>query len=376
MTLTQAQRDKIQQLIEYLEAGSANSFDSKVAEELATIFGNSCGFVCGCPGTLMETLRDAPYVALLQILLCVDGDLILSAAQRARIEATVFRLQSGSAGEYIDDTTAEELARVFCGFCGFAGGCPGQLIEGLRDAPFSTLLRVILCVDLSLTVFTDEEIAALGGPAFPPPLPIGLPCEGLWTFGVLAGSTITNTGPTVLNGDLGLSPGTSVTGFPPGIVNGEQHITDSEAADAQVQLTAAYTDLENRTGATTVAGDIGGQTLSPGLYKSTSSLAISTANLTLDAGGNPDAVFVFQIASTLTLANGRSVVLTGGAQAKNVFWQVGSSATLGTTSVLEGSILALTSITATTGAVINGRLLARNGAVTLDSNTITVPSCE
>lgn len=376
MTLTQAQRDRITQLIVYLERGSANSFDSKVAEELARIFGSSCGFVCGCPGTLLETLRDAPYVALLQILLCVDGDLILSASQRARIEASVTRLQEGSAGGYMDETTAEELARVFCGFCDFAGGCPGELLEGLRDAPFSTLLRVILCVDLSLTVVTDAEIEELGGPAYPPPLAIGLPCEGLWTFAVLAASTITNTDFSVLNGDLGLSPGTSVTGFPPGIVNGTEHVTDAEAAAAQVQLTAAYLDLEGRTGATTVAGDLGGQTLSPGLYKSTSSLAVSTDNLTLDAGGNADAVFVFQIASTLTIANGRSIILTGGAQAKNVFWQVGSSATLGTTSVLEGSILALASITAQTDAVINGRLLARTGAVTLDDNDITVPSCE
>lgn len=376
MTLTSAQRALITQLIEYLEAGSANSFDSTVAEALARIFGNDCGFRCGCPGTFLETMRDAPYVGLLQVLLCVDNGIILSVANRTRIEATIFRLQSGSAGGYIDEVTAEELARVFCGFCDFAGGCPGALTVGLRDAPFSTLLRVILCVDLGLTVLTEEEIAELGGAAFPPPFAVGQPCEGLWTFAVLAGSTITNTDFSVLNGDLGLSPGSSVTGFPPGIVNGEEHVTDAEAAAAQVQLTAAYLDLEGRTGATTVAGDIGGQTLSPGLYKSTSSLAVATANLTLDAGGDADATFVFQIASTLTLANGRSIILAGGAQAKNIFWQVGSSATLGTTSVLEGSILALTSISVNTDAVINGRLLARNGAVTLLDNDITVPSCE
>lgn len=374
MTLTSAQRVRITQLIDYLEKGSANDYDGRAAEDLVRIFGSSCGFRCGCPGTLHETLRDAPYVALLQILLCVENGITLSAANRARIEATIFRLQSGSAGGYIDEVTGEELARVFCGFCGFAGGCPGKLIEDLRDAPFSTLLRVILCVDLGLSVLTEEELAELG--AFPPPFVPGQPCEGLWTFAVLAGSTITNTGFSVLNGDLGLSPGTSVTGFPPGIVNGTQHVTDVEAAAAQVQLTAAYLDLEGRTGATTVAGDLGGQTLSPGLYKSTSSLAVSIADLTLDAGGNSDAVWVFQIASTLTIANGRSIILAGGAQAKNIFWQVGSSATLGTTSVLEGSILALTSITATTNAVINGRLLARNGAVTLDDNDINVPPCE
>lgn len=153
MTLTSTQRARILYLIEYLEKGSAGkSFDSLVVEQLVNIFGEECGFVCGCPGTLHEALRDQPYVALLQLILCVDNGVILSVANRARIEATVLRLQSGSAGGYIDEVTAEELAHVFCGFCGFAGGCPGQLTEGLRDAPFSTLLRVILCVDLGLTV--------------------------------------------------------------------------------------------------------------------------------------------------------------------------------------------------------------------------------
>lgn len=370
-TLTDTQAARILALAEYLEKGSAGkTFDSLVVEQLTRIFGDSCGFVCGCPGTLHEMLRDAPYVALLKILLCVDNGLVLTSAQRARIEATIFRVQSGSAGKYIDEVTAEELARVFCGSCGFEGGCPGTLLEGLRDTPFSTLLRLILCVNSGNLAGVDF------GPAGAPPFPVGQPCEGLWTFGVLAGTTVTNSGFTVIEGDLGLSPGSSVTGFPPGIVNGTQHVTDVEAAAAQVELTAAYLDLEGRTGSTPVAGDIGGQTLSPGLYKSTSSLEVTTADLTLDGGGDADAVFIFQIASTLTLANGRSVILAGGAQAKNIFWQVGSSATLGTTSVLEGSILALTSISVNTDAVINGRLLARNGAVTLLDNDVTVPSCE
>lgn len=191
-------------------------------------------------------------------------------------------------------------------------------------------------------------------------------------FAVLAASTVTNTGPTTVNGDLGLSPGTSVTGFPPGIVIGTQHITDSEAAQAQIDLTAAYLDLEGRTGGTTVAGNIGGQTLAPGTYKSTSTLAISSGDLTLDAQGDVNAVWIFQIASTLTTTSGRQVILAGGAKAANVFWQVGSSATLGTGSVFKGTIMALTSITVTTGVAVEGRLLARNGAVTLDSNAIGV----
>lgn len=184
---------------------------------------------------------------------------------------------------------------------------------------------------------------------------------------ILAGTTITNTGGTVVNGDLGLSPGTSVTGFPPGIVNGTQHITDSEAAQAQLDLEAAYLDAEGRTGGTVIAGNIGGLTLTPGVYKSTSFLEISSGDLTLDGPGE----FVFQIASTFIMTPGRQIILTGGAQASDIIWQVGSSATLGTTTVFKGTIMALTSITVDNSADVEGQLLARNGAVTLDTNSVT-----
>src|SRR5207248_3859840 len=174
-----------------------------------------------------------------------------------------------------------------------------------------------------------------------------------------------------VNGRLGLSPGTAVTGFPPGTVNGTIHAGDPAAAQAQLALTTAYNDAAGRTeGATAVAGNLGGQTLTPGLYKSTSSLEISSGDLTLDAQGDPNAVFIFQMGSTLVTTVGRQVILSGGAQAANVFWQVGSSATLGTGSVFKGNILALASITVTTGATVEGRLLARTAAVTLDSNII------
>jgi hypothetical protein len=191
------------------------------------------------------------------------------------------------------------------------------------------------------------------------------------TFAVLAASTVTSTGATTVNGDLGLSPGTAVTGFPPGTVNGTIHAGDPAAAQAQLDLTTAYNDAAGRTvGAITAAGNLGGQTLTPGLYKSTSSLEISSGDLTLDAQGDANAVFIFQMASTLTTTVGRQVILSGGARAANVFWQVGSSATLGTGSVFKGNILAFASITVTTGAAVEGRLLARTAAVTLDSNIV------
>jgi hypothetical protein len=193
------------------------------------------------------------------------------------------------------------------------------------------------------------------------------------TFVVLGGSTVTNTGASIINGDLGLSPGTAVTGFPPGIVNGAIHAADPTAAQAQLDLTAAYNDAAGRTvGAITVAGNLGGQTLTPGLYKSTSTLAISSGDLTLDAQGDANAVFIFQMGSSFTSTIGRQIILAGGAKAANIFWQVGSSATLGTGSVFKGNILALASITVTTGAAVEGRLLARTAAVTLDANVVGV----
>src|SRR5438445_6247295 len=188
-------------------------------------------------------------------------------------------------------------------------------------------------------------------------------------FAVLAATTVTGSGATTVNGHLGVSPGTAVTGALR--VSGMIHAGGRTAAQPQSDLTAAYKDAAGRTaGAITVAGNLGGLTLTPGLYKSTSSLEISSGDLTLDARGNTNAVFIFQMASTLTTTSARQVILIGGARAANVFWQVGSSATLGTGSVFKGNILALASITVTTGAAVEGRLLARTGAVTLDSNII------
>jgi hypothetical protein len=196
------------------------------------------------------------------------------------------------------------------------------------------------------------------------------------SYAVLAGSTVTNTGPSVISGNLGVSPGTAVTGFPPGTVtSGTIHAADAAAAGAQADLTTAYNDAAGRVKSASIGGFIGaGQTLAPGVYNATSSLDVG-GSLTLDAHGDPDAVFIFQAGSTLGTDTGTTVRLRGGAQACNIFWQVGSSATLKTSSTFVGTILALTSIAVQTGDTITGRVLARNGAVTLDDDTITVPSC-
>jgi hypothetical protein len=194
-------------------------------------------------------------------------------------------------------------------------------------------------------------------------------------FVVLAGSTVTNTAATSVTGDLGVSPGTAVTGFPPGMITGTLHAGDTAAAQAEADLTTAYNDAAGRVLCPiAVAGNLGGMTLTPGLYKSTSSLEISSGDLTLDAQGDGTAVFIFQMASTLTTTTGRQVILSGGAKSTNVFWQVGSSATLGTTSSFQGTIMADQAITLTMGATLNGRALARVAAVTLDMNTIVKPT--
>jgi Ice-binding-like len=211
-------------------------------------------------------------------------------------------------------------------------------------------------------------------PALAQPAPVGLGTAA--SFAVLAGTTVTNTGPSTISGDLGVSPGTAVTGFPPGTVsNGTIHSADGVAAGAQSDLTTAYNDAAGRSPTANVPGFIGaGQTLAPGVYKASSSLDVG-GSLTLDGGGDPNAVFIFQAPSTLVTDSASSVILTDGAQACNVFWQVGSSATLGTSSAFSGSILALTSISVETGDTIAGRALARNGAVTLDDDTITSSTC-
>ena len=194
------------------------------------------------------------------------------------------------------------------------------------------------------------------------------------SFAALAGTTITSTSGGTINGNVGVWPGTTfVVGAQPVKVNGTVYLGDHVAQQAQGALTVAYNDAAGRTLNVIVsAGELGGKTLAPGLYKSApGSFTITSVDLTLDAQGDPNAVWIFQMASTLVVGNGRQIILAGGAQACNIFWQVGSSATLGTTSVVKGNILALTAISIKTGARLDGRALARNAAVALDANTVT-----
>ena len=194
---------------------------------------------------------------------------------------------------------------------------------------------------------------------------------GAGNFAVLAGTTVTNTGPSWITGELGVAPGSAVTGFPPG-TSGPQHKGDSVATTAQTNLTAAYTNAAAQPcpGTNNFTGvNLGGKNLVPGVYCQTTAPTL-TGTLTLNGSG----VYIFQIGSTLVTASGARVVLIGGAQPCQVFWQVSSSATIATSTTFIGTIMALTQIGLQTGATLNGRALARNGAVNLDTNRIIQPS--
>ncbi len=232
--------------------------------------------------------------------------------------------------------------------------------------PRSLLIALLSLVVASLTFASSAQSATA----------IGL--GTVESYAVLAGSGVTNTGPSVINGDLGTSPTASVTGFggpPNGTVNGAIHQADAAAAQAKDDLTTAYNNAAGQGPVTTRPTELGGQTLTPGVYNSASGTFGVTGPLTLNAQGNPDAVFIFKMASTLTTASASSVNLINGAQACRVYWQVGSSASLGTNSDFVGNLMALQSISLNSGVDVAGRLLARNGAVTLINDTVTRAQC-
>ncbi|WP_084629730.1 ice-binding family protein [Patulibacter americanus] len=209
-------------------------------------------------------------------------------------------------------------------------------------------------------------------PALAAQAPVGLGTAD--PFAVLAGSAVTNTGPSTINGNVGVSPGTAITGGPEATINGTVHAADAVAGQAQTDLGTAYSDAAGRTPPVAVPSELGGLLLTPGVYRAPADLALTGA-LTLDAQGDPNAVFVFQTASALTTATASRVVLVNGAQACNVTWQVGSSATLGTGSVFVGNLLAQTSISLGSGVNVSGRLLARTGGVTLINDTVSAARC-
>jgi hypothetical protein len=228
-----------------------------------------------------------------------------------------------------------------------------------HDASVKNMRRSVLSVSLAALVTLIWPATALA--ATDPGL------GGAGAFAVLAGTTVTNTGPSWITGELGVAPGSAVTGFPPG-TSGVQHKGDSVATTAQTNLTAAYTNAAAQPcpGTNNFTGvNLGGKNLVPGVYCQTTAPSL-TGTLTLNGSG----VYIFQIGSTLVTASAARVVLIGGAQPCEIFWQVGSSATIATSTTFVGTIMALTSIAMQTGATLNGRALARNGAVTLDTNRI------
>jgi hypothetical protein len=237
-----------------------------------------------------------------------------------------------------------------------------------------TVLRRCRRLAAFATLLLAGVLLPMGGPsagAIATEVPLGT----AGSFAVLGGEAVTNTGPSVVTGDLGVSPGSAISGFPPGlVVGGVFHQTDAVALQAQTDLIVAYDDAAGQATDAALPPDAGGLTLVPGVYTAPDSLGL-TGTLTLDAQGDPGAVWVFQVGFALTTATGSQVALVNGASPCHVTWQIGSSATLGTGSTMVGDVLALTSITATTGATVDGRLLARTGSVTLDTNTITSAPC-
>ncbi len=214
-----------------------------------------------------------------------------------------------------------------------------------------------------------------GGPASAAIVPT-VPLATAGNYSVVGGQTVTNTGPSVLGESLGLSPGTSITGFPPGTVLGTTDATNAAAAQAQSDLTAAYNNAAGRPIDATTTADLANLSLQGGVYAGPSHGALSlTGPLTLDGAGDPSTVFIFQTNSSLITGTGSTISMINGAQECNVFWQVGSSATLGSGSTFVGNIMALTSISVNNSVTVHGRALARNGAVTLDNDTFTSPAC-
>jgi hypothetical protein len=286
----------------------------------------------------------------------------------ATINTTTFTLTSTTSGASVSGTVSYVVATRIATFkasgpLAASTSFTATITTGVQDTFGNTLAANFVWK------FTTS-------PPCPPPagaIALGAACS----FGILGATpVVSSVGPTNVTGDVGIWPAASITGFPPGTLTGAKHAGDAVAMTAQGDLTTAYNNAAGAAGGAVLTADIGGQTLVPGVYKTTSAqptLGI-TGNLTLSGNG----VYIFQIVSSLTTAAGpgaSQVILSGGAISHDVFWQVGSSATLGSGSTFAGTIMAQASITVGTGATLNGRALARTGAVALDSNPVNVPPC-
>jgi hypothetical protein len=242
-------------------------------------------------------------------------------------------------------------------------------LQAKRDASGQGLVRSRTATAGLASIVAMSLLFAGSAEAANPPVQLGSDSS----FSVLAGSTVTNTGPTTMFGDLGLDPGSSVTGAPHTL--GAMHIDDGVAIKAKSDLVTGFNDAAGRPSTQLSSAELSGKSFTPGVYNASSSLLFSAGTVTLNAQGDPNAVFIFKVASSLTTGSATTVLLTNGAQPCNVYWEIGASATLGTNSRFIGTVMALTTITAQTGMTMDGRLLARNGAVNLDTNTITTSAC-
>ena len=290
-----------------------------------------------------------------------------TAMNPATINTTTFTL-TGTGGASIAGAVTYVASTNIATFTPTGALSPSTLYTATITTGATNTSGTALAANFVWTFTTSPTCTPPGG---------GIALGAACSFGILGATpAVTNIGPTNVTGDIGIWPAASITGFPPGTFTGTEHPGDAIAMTAQGDLTTAYNNAAGAAGGAILPADIGGLTLAPGVYKTTSSqpsLGI-TGNLTLS--GPSSGVWIFQVVSTLTTAAGNSqVIMAGGATSHNVFWQIGSSATLGTNTTFAGTIMAQASITVNTGATLNGRALARTGAVTLNSNPVNVPSC-